>query len=248
MGNLGNKTSKLESISVFFPCYNEEGNLRRVYESASEVLKRMQIDYEIILVNDGSTDRTAQISNAIAADDPRVRVIHHPHNLGYGSALQSGFRAAGKALVFYTDGDGQFSLDELPPLIPLMKRYDIVSCFRLNRQDGLMRRLNAWCWTALVGCVFRFKLKDINCAFKLYQRSVFTGMDLQSTGALINAEILARAARRGCAITQVGVHHFPRTHGHQTGSNFRVIFRAFGELAKLSKHIKKDNARLGAGS
>ena len=233
---------ELESISVFFPCYNEEGNLRRVYESASEVLKRMQIDYEIILVNDGSTDGTAQIANAIAAGDPRVRVIHHPKNLGYGSALQSGFRAATKALVFYTDGDGQFSLDELPPLIPVMKQHDIVSCFRLNRQDGLMRRLNAWCWTTLVGCVFGFKLKDINCAFKLYKCSVFAGMDLQSTGALINAEILSRATRRGCAITQIGVHHFPRTQGRQTGSNFTVIFRAFGELVRLSKHIKNDTS------
>jgi glycosyltransferase involved in cell wall biosynthesis len=238
---------ELESISVFFPCYNEEGNLRRVYESASEMLKRMQMDYEIILVNDGSTDGTASIANAIAADDPRVRAIHHPANLGYGSALQSGFRAATKALVFYTDGDGQFSLDELPPLIPLMKQYDIVSCFRLNRQDGLIRRLNAWCWTTLVGLVFRLKIKDINCAFKLYKRRVFAGMDLQSTGALINAEILARASRRGFTVTQVGVHHFPRTQGRQTGSNFTVIFRALGELAKLSKHIKNNNARPGVG-
>ncbi len=240
MEPLVSQPTELESISVFFPCYNEDDNLRRVYESGSQVLKRMQIDYEIILINDGSTDGTAQIVNAIAAGDPRVRVVHHSHNLGYGSALQSGFRAATKALVFYTDGDGQFSLDELPPLIPLMKQYDIVSCFRLNRQDGLMRRLNAWCWTTLVGFVFRFKLKDINCAFKLYKRSIFIGMELQSTGALINAEILARATRRGCAITQVGVHHFPRTQGRQTGSNFTVIFRAFGELAKLSEQIKKD--------
>lgn len=238
---------ELESISVFFPCYNEAGNLRRVYESASEVFKRLKLDYEIILVNDGSTDGTAQIANAIAAGDPRVRVIHHPHNLGYGSALQSGFRAATKALVFYTDGDGQFSLDELPPLIPLMTRYDIVSCFRLNRQDGLMRRVNAWCWTTLVCLVFRLKIKDINCAFKLYKRRVFDGMDLQSTGALINAEILARASRRGFTVTQVGVHHFPRTQGHQTGSNFAVIFRALGELAKLAKHIKNNHARPDAG-
>ena len=235
-----NKTSESKSISVFFPCYNEQGNIRRIYESATEVLKHTGIDYEIILVDDGSTDGTPQIANAIAAADSRVRVIHHPVNLGYGSALQSGFRAATRALVFYTDADGQFSLDELPPLIPLMKQCDIVSCFRLNRQEGPIRRLNAWCWTNFMCFIFRLKLKDINCAFKLYKRSVFEDMEMRSTGALINAEILARAARRGFGITQVGVHHFLRINGRQTGSSPAVIFRAFGELAKFYKHIKND--------
>ena len=235
-----NKPSELESISVFFPCYNEQGNLRRIYESTSEVLKNIAIDYEIILINDGSTDETPQIANAIAAADARVRVIQHHKNLGYGSALQSGFRAATKTLVFYTDGDGQFSLNELPPLLPLMKQHDIVSCFRLNRQEGLIRRFNGWCWTSFVCFVFHLKLKDINCAFKLYRCSVFDNMEIQSTGALINAEILARATRRGLTITQVGVHHFPRMNGQPTGSNLGVIFRAFGELVKFYKHIKND--------
>jgi glycosyltransferase involved in cell wall biosynthesis len=226
-----------DSISVFFPCYNEQENIQRVYDAASAVLKKMEIDYQIIFVDDGSTDQTRRIVDAIASTDPRVTAIHHPTNLSYGSALQSGFRAATKTLVFYTDGDGQFDLDELSPLIPLMKHYDIVSCFRLNRQEGLIRKFNSWCWTNLVCLTFRLKIKDNNCAFKLYRRRIFDSIELQSTGALINAEILARASRRGFTIAQIGVHHFPRTGGRPTGAKPVVIFRAFWELVKLFKQI-----------
>lgn len=228
-----------DSLSVFFPCYNEQDNIRRVYKSAAAVLGNRGVDYELILVDDGSTDQTPQIADAIAAADPRVMVVHHPANLGYGAALRSGIRAATKTLVFYTDGDGQFDLSELPPLLPLMQRYDIVSCFRLDRREGPNRKFNAWCWTRLVCLLFRMRFKDINCAFKLFKRRVFDGMELRSAGALINAEILARATRRGYAITQVGVHHFPRTRGRPTGANPRVIFRAFRELVKLYRQINR---------
>ena len=226
-----------DSLSVFFPCYNEQDNIRRVYESAAKVLGHIGMDYEVILVDDGSTDQTPQIADAIADADSRVKVVHHPANLGYGAAVQSGLRAATKTLVFFTDGDGQFDLNELPPLLPLMKEYDIVSCFRLNRQDGLLRKFYAWCWNGLVCLLFRMKFKDINCAFKLYRRRIFDDMELRSNGALINAEILARATRRRSAITQVGVHHFPRTRGRQTGAHPRVIFRAFRELFKFYQQI-----------
>ncbi|HLX68370.1 MAG TPA: glycosyltransferase family 2 protein [Verrucomicrobiae bacterium] len=228
-----------DSLTVFFPCYNEADNIRHVYESAAKVLKNLGIDYEFILVDDGSTDQTPQIADAIAAADPRVRVVHHPANLGYGAALQSGFRNATKALVFYTDGDGQFDMNDLPSLLPLMARCDIVSCFRLRRQDNWIRRFYAWCWTRLVCFLFRMKVRDINCAYKLYKRGIFDNLEIRSTGALINAEILARAVRHGYAITQVGVHHFPRTRGRPTGANPRVIFRAFRELVTLYSQINR---------
>jgi glycosyltransferase involved in cell wall biosynthesis len=197
----------------------------------------MGIDYQIILVDDGSSDQTPKIIDTIAAADSQVTVIHHAVNLGYGSALKSGFRAATKTLVFFTDGDGQFDLNELPSIMPLMNRYDIVSCYRLNRQDSYVRRINAWCWTTFVCLLFHLRLKDINCAFKLYKRKVFESVEMQSTGALINTEILARANRHGFTITQVAVHHFPRIAGQQTGANPRVIFHAFWELVKLYKQI-----------
>jgi glycosyltransferase involved in cell wall biosynthesis len=225
------------SLSVFFPCWNEQAAIEPLTQKAVQVLDALGADYEIILVNDGSTDRTGPIADRLAANNPRIRAVHHPVNRGYGAALASGFRAARKDLVFYTDGDGQFDLNELPPLLPLMERFDIVSGYRLNRQEGLVRKFNAFCWSTLVGLLFDLPLKDIDCAFKLYRRRIFDGMELLSTGALIDTEILTRARRRGCTITQVGVHHYPRIAGKATGANPRVILRAFRELFKLRKQI-----------
>jgi len=229
--------SSFRSISVFFPCFNERDNLEPLVQQAVEVLDKTGLDYEIIVVDDGSTDGTGPMADAFAAQIPALKVIHHPVNKGYGAALQSGFRAASKELVFYTDGDRQFDLEELPSLLPLMEQYDIVSCYRLNRQEGWIRRLNAFCWTRLVCRLFHLNLKDIDCAFKLFKRKIFDGMPLVSTGALIDTEILARAARKGYTIVQVGVHHYPSRAGRPTGAKPSVIARAFYELFKLRKTI-----------
>jgi len=229
------------SISIFFPCYNEEGNVARTTERALTVLKRLGADYEVIIVNDGSKDATGRIADEIAGRESGVKVVHHPTNLGYGAALQSGFRAAARKLVFYTDGDGQFDINEMPQLLPLMEQYDIVSCYRINRQDNLMRKINAWCWTKLVCMMFGMRVRDIDCAFKLYKREIFDNIKMVSTGALIDTEVLARAIRKGYTITQKGVHHYPRTAGAQTGANLRVIFRAFRELFKLYNRIRKES-------
>jgi len=229
------------SISVFFPCFNEQENVARTVERALEVLDGLDADYEVIIVNDGSSDDTGRIADKIAHDNNRVKVVHHPTNLGYGAALQSGFRAATRELVFYTDGDGQFDIAEMPQLLPSIERFDIVSCYRLNRQDPLTRKINAWCWTKLVCMLFGMKLCDIDCAFKLYRREIFDNIKMVSTGALVDAEILARAVRKGYTVTQTGVHHFPRAAGKQTGADVRVILRAFKELFKLYKNIKSGN-------
>jgi glycosyltransferase involved in cell wall biosynthesis len=226
------------SISVFFPCYNEQENVGRTVGKALEVLEKLNADFEAIIVDDGSSDGTGQIADEIAGRDGRVKVVHHQRNLGYGAALQSGFEAATKELVFYTDGDGQFDITEMPPLLALMEQYDIVSCYRLNRQDSFIRKINGWCWTILVCLMFGLKVRDIDCAFKLYKREIFDKIELSSTGALIDAEILARAARKGYRITQKGVHHYPRTAGVQSGASLRVILRAFKELFKLQRRIR----------
>jgi len=226
------------SISVFFPCYNEQGNVANIVRNALEVLEKLKADFEVIIVDDGSRDDTAKIADELAAENSRIKVVRHPANLGYGAALQSGFKAAKKNLVFYTDGDGQFEIKEMPPLLPLMEKFDIVSCYRLNRQDPIIRKINGWAWTKLVCFVFKFKIRDIDCAFKLFKTKIFENMKLSSTGALIDAEILARAVRKGCSVTQKGVHHYPRTAGAQTGANLKVILRAFKELFRLRREIK----------
>ena len=225
------------SITVFFPCHNEQDNVARVAEQAVAVLEAMKADYEVIVVDDGSSDATGRIADDLAGKSPRLRVIHHPHNQGYGAALKSGFRAATKELVFYTDGDGQFDLGEMPALLPLMGEYDIVSCYRLQRRDNIVRKINGWLWTQVICLAFSLRIRDVDCAFKLYRRAIFDQIKMESTGALIDTEILARAARKGYRMTQRGVHHFPRTAGQQTGASFRVILRAFKELWQLRRRI-----------
>lgn len=231
----------MPSISVFYPCYNEAGNIVRTVEQGLALLGELGADFEIIVVDDGSTDDTGRLADSLAARNERVRVVHHPVNRGYGAALQSGFKAAQKELVFYTDGDGQFDINEMPPLLELMGKYDIVSCYRLNRQEGVIRRINTWCWTKLMCVLFGMKLRDIDCGFKLYKRRIFNNIKILSTGALVDAEILARAVRKGYTITQVGVHHYPRAAGSQTGAKLSVVFRAFKELLKLRKKILSDD-------
>jgi len=228
------------SVSIFFPCYNEQENVARVTEQAVAVAENLRGDYEIIIIDDGSTDDTGRIADGIAATHDRVRVVHHERNLGYGAALQSGFKAATKEFVFYTDGDGQFDIGELPGLLPLMQEYDIVSGYRLNRQDGLVRVLGGWVWTRLNCLVFSLNVRDMDCAFKLYKRAIFDTIKMESTGALIDTEILARAAKKGYRITQKGVHHFPRTTGRQTGASPKVVLRALRELLRLRRRILRD--------
>ncbi|MBN1788301.1 MAG: glycosyltransferase family 2 protein [Sedimentisphaerales bacterium] len=233
-------TGPVTSLSVFFPCYNEQDNVEKTVQSALDCLSPLSIDFELIIVNDGSKDDTAQIADNIATKNDRIKVVHHGTNKGYGAALQSGFAAASKEYVFYTDGDGQFDIRELPQLFKYMADYDIVSCYRIKRQDSFIRKLNAFGWTTLGRLLFRMKIKDVDCAFKLYKRKIFDDIKLQSSGALIDTEILARATRKGYKIFQVGVHHYPRTAGQQTGAKLSVILRAFKELFVLYRQIKND--------
>jgi glycosyltransferase involved in cell wall biosynthesis len=226
------------SLSVFFPCYIEKETICSLTEKAVSVASQICNDYEVILVDDGSSDGTAELADRLSEQYPAVRVVHHTQNQGYGAALQSGFRAATKAYVFYTDGDGQFDIAELPNLLPLIWKYDIVSGYRIDRQDNSLRKINAFCWTKLVGFLFDLKLKDIDCAFKLYKKEIFDAIEMHSTGALIDTEILARATRKGYSITQVGVLLYSRLAGQSTGANVNVILRAFKELFKLRKQIR----------
>jgi len=226
------------SLSVFFPCYNEEANVERTTQAALSACRALSDDFEIIIVDDGSRDRTGELADALAAAHPEVRAVHNRPNLGYGGALQAGFRAAAKPWVFYTDGDGQFDFQEIALLLPLLEHCDIVSGYRLDRRDPAIRKLNALAWTTLVNLVFGMRLRDIDCAFKLFPRSLFDRIAMHSRGALIDAEILAKATYLGYRIGQIGVHHYPRRAGEQTGANLRVIARAFKELFVLRRHIK----------
>jgi glycosyltransferase involved in cell wall biosynthesis len=227
------------TLTIFFPCYNEEANVERVTRQALEVGRAIAAELEVIIVNDGSRDRTGEIADRLAAEIPEVRAVHNRPNRGYGGALQAGFAAATKNWIFYTDGDGQFDIGELPKLLPLLADHDIVSCYRLDRQDSPVRKLNAWAWTTLVNLLFRMRVRDIDCAFKIYPKPFIDRIELHSEGALIDTEMLAKARNLGLTIAQVGVHHYPRTAGTQSGANLRVILRAFKELFKLYRRIRR---------
>jgi glycosyltransferase involved in cell wall biosynthesis len=225
------------SLSVFFPCYDEAGNIRRVVAEAMAFLPTVSDDFEVILVDDGSRDGTGEIADELAAGDDRIRAVHHETNRGYGGALQSGFRAATKELVFYTDGDGQFDITDLAGMLPLIAEHDIVNGYRRRREDSAVRRLNAYLWGVLVQIVLGFRCRDVDSAFKLYRREVFDHVEMRSMGALIDAEILAQARRAGLTLAEVPVGHRPRIAGRQTGANLRVIARAFKELWQLRRAI-----------
>jgi len=226
------------SLTIFFPCHNEEANVERVTRLAVDVGRRVADDLEVIVVDDGSRDDTGPIADRLAEEIPEVRAVHNNPNRGYGGALQRGFAEATKNWIFYTDGDGQFDLNELPGLIPMLEQFDVVSCYRIDRKDPLIRKLNAFAWTTLVNALFRINLRDIDCAFKIYPKPFIDSTEIHSTGALIDTEMLAKARNKGLSIGQVGVHHYPRTAGEQSGANLAVILRAFKELFKLRKNIQ----------
>jgi glycosyltransferase involved in cell wall biosynthesis len=231
---------RLPGISAFFPAFNEEANVPTMVERLRDVLPTVSDDYEIIVVNDGSHDRTAEVADALAAADPHVRVIHHPQNRGYGGALKSGFTASQKPYVFFTDGDGQFDVAEITKLLPCVPEYDVVIGYRIDRAEGGLRRVNAGAWNWLVRRLFGIPSRDVDCAFKMFDRRVFDVVHPQAEGAMISTEVLARAVRAGFRITEVGVHHYPRRHGTPTGANPLVIARAFYELFKLYRRITRD--------
>jgi glycosyltransferase involved in cell wall biosynthesis len=234
---------RLSELSIFFPCYNEEANVQRVTQAAVAAAERFAERFEIIIVNDGSRDRTGEIADRLAAETPTVRAVHNSPNLGYGGAVARGLREARYEWIFFTDGDGQFDIGQLDKLISLLDTCDFAVGFRINRADSFIRRVNAYCWGVLVRAMFGLKVRDIDCAFKLLPKSLIDQIELKSGGALISTELLARARYRGYKIAEVGVNHYPRVAGQQTGAKFGVIFRAFKELFKLRRDIRGEGWR-----
>jgi putative flippase GtrA len=240
------------NLSVILPAYNEEALIADTISHVMSVLNSWMQDFEVIVVNDGSKDRTGEIVAALADYDERIRPINHPVNKGYGAALVTGFESVTKELAFFMDSDGQFDIRDLARFFPLIEEYGAVLGYRIARQDTWMRKLNAWGWKKLVGFIFRVHVRDIDCAFKLFRADFFRTNRLETRGAMINAEILYKLARAGYTHTQVGVQHLPRLAGKATGAKPAVILRALQELLiyaekwrkeeQQASHINKDQA------
>ncbi len=220
-------------LSLVLPAHNEEPNIKTVVEEAAQVLPTAFTDYEVIVVNDGSKDRTLEIAQALASDNPHVRVVNHPVNQGYGAAVTSGFNAATGDYIMFMDSDRQFDINDIHRLTPFVAEYDIVAGYRIKRNDPAHRLLNARIFGLAVTLLFNLGVRDIDCAFKIIHADVLKGINLQSPGALINTEILAKARAQGRSIYQVGVNHYARLEGEQSGASLKVVVRAFLEIIRL---------------
>lgn len=229
------------SVSVVLPAYNEEALIERTVRHVADVARRLVNDYEIVVVNDGSRDRTREILVRLMSSEPQLhlRMISHTRNQGYGAALASGFDAARADLILLLDADGQFDVAELVHLLAAMDdQTDLVIGFRARRADPPLRLLNAWGWKHLVNGLFGYTARDIDCAFKLFRRGVWQSLHVESRGATFSAELLIRARRAGFQIAEIPVSHFPRTAGSPTGAHPRVIARAFVELFRLRMQMR----------
>jgi glycosyltransferase involved in cell wall biosynthesis len=221
-------------LSVVLPAYNEEAVIEQTVRRCARVLAVLAPDYEIIVVDDGSQDRTGEIADRLATENPRVRAIHNRPNRGYGGALTAGFNAVTKSLTFFMDADGQFDIADIERLLVLRERgYRAVLGYRERRCDPFMRLVNARAWNLLVSLLFGLRVRDVDCAFKLYDTDVVRMADVQARGAMINAEMLIKVARLGVPFVEVPVRHYSRLHGSASGANLRVIARAFRELLLL---------------
>ena len=228
--------TKLSELSIFFPFWNEEKNIELIVSKAIEIAPTIANRYEIIIVDDGSSDNTLRIAQRLAKSNPNIKIVSHSPNRGYGAAIKEGLEAAQYEYIVFTDGDGQFDFAEITHFIPEIKNADIVIGFRKKRRDRkLLKRLLLMNLLKFGDYIlFGFRFRDIDCGFKMFRKSAVGEISpLRSEGAMITTEILAKAKRKKLRIAQVGVTHYPREHGIQTGANLPVIIRAVLESLTL---------------
>jgi glycosyltransferase involved in cell wall biosynthesis len=229
--------SRVPALSYFFPAHNEEANLRPLVEEAMEVLPGIADAWEIIVVNDGSRDATAKIADELTAAHPGlVRAVHHPTNLGYGAALRSGLRAGRHELVAFTDGDRQFRVADLSTLTARLNQGDqpdAVVGYRIKRADPLVRTVYARLYRLANRIFFGLRVRDVDCACKLFRRDALRGLRVESGGAFFSAELLIKLRESGRTVAEVGVPHYSRTAGSATGAKPSVVFRAVRDFWAL---------------
>lgn len=221
------------TLSLILPAHNEEDNIEIVVRRALAVLPHFTEEFEILVVNDGSRDRTGTIIDRLSKDDNRVKPIHHRVNRGYGGALISGFKASRMEYVMFMDSDRQFDIADIRLLSPFVPLFDIVAGFRMERSDPIHRRINAEIFNLAVRILFGVHMRDLDCAFKVFRGDLVRSLDLTTSGALINAEMQAKLRRQGATLVQIGVPHYARVAGQATGGSLRVIFRAMLETVVL---------------
>jgi glycosyltransferase involved in cell wall biosynthesis len=240
MSNTIDRSSKNPGISIVLPALNEEDNVEILVDQIKDYFKTNSLPYEIIIVDDGSTDQTGSIADRLAGEYENITVIHHPENQGYGKSLRDGFHAGRHEYLFYTDADLQFKINSLDLFVPYMQKgtADMVVGYRVGRQDPWLRKFLAWGYNKFSSTLFSLKVKDIDCAFKLFKKQSYLKLELLSNDFLIDTEILTKARTNKFIIEQVGVQHYPRAAGETTVS-FKHILETLKGLAVLYFTNKK---------
>jgi len=227
-------TPKPAGLSVFFPAYNDSGTIASMVIRADQAAAEVTSDYEVIIVNDGSSDATAEIADELARKYPHVRVVHHPRNRGYGGALQTGFRSATKELIFYTDGDAQYDPAELSALWAAMTPdADLVNGYKISRSDPLHRIIIGRVYHHVVSLLFGLRVRDVDCDFRLMRRSIFERIQLEKTSGVICLEMMKKIQDAGFRIVEVPVHHYHRAFGKSQFFNFPRIFKTGIDVMRL---------------
>lgn len=227
-------------ISVVLPAYNEEENIKHTVESCIEYLEGDFPSYEVIVVNDGSSDNTKNVVEKICSERNQVKLVNHEKNMGYGSALLSGFEKAALDYIFLMDSDGQFDISEMDLLLEHIAADTLVTGYRVNRADPYIRLVNQWLYHSYISFMFGLNVRDIDCAFKLFPAKVYKSVKpIGSKGAFFSAEFLIKAFRKGFNIKEVPVSHYPREFGKQTGAELNVIIRMFRESWKFRKEMHR---------
>jgi glycosyltransferase involved in cell wall biosynthesis len=229
------------SLSVVIPMYNEEAYVERSVAAARATLEEMAADWEIVIVDDASTDGTGARADRLAAADPRVRAIHNPVNRRLGGTLRAGYAAATKALVFYTDADLPVDFGQLPRAVRLLEyqQADLLAGYRFDRtSEGLHRALYTIGYHVVIRLLFGLRIRDVNFAFKLFRRSLLQRIELKSEGSFIDAELLLRARKAGAVMIQLGLDYFPRTRGPSKLSSLGVIAAILREMAGQWRELR----------
>jgi glycosyltransferase involved in cell wall biosynthesis len=221
-------------LSVFFPAYNDSGTIASLVITALQTARALTPDFEVIIVNDGSADATPRIADELARTYPEVRVVHHERNRGYGGALQSGFKAATRDLVFYTDGDAQYDPSEMTRLWDAFdESIDLVNGYKISRSDPIHRIVIGRLYHHTVKLLFGLKVRDVDCDFRLLRRSIFTQVSLEKTSGVICLEMMKKIQDAGFRIAEVPVHHYHRAYGRSQFFNFGRLFKTALDVARL---------------
>jgi glycosyltransferase involved in cell wall biosynthesis len=219
------------SISAFFPAYNDVGSIGKIIHTMAWLLPKLTDDYEIVVVDDGSRDGTGDLLHLLAREYPFLKVIHHGVNRGYGAALITGFANCSKDLIFYTDGDGQYDVEELPLLLNACSdSVDLVNGYKISRSDPKHRIVAGFLYRHLMRFLFRLKVKDVDCDFRLFRRSLLARTQLMCDSGVICVELMKRFQDGGCRIAEVPVHHYHRSHGSSQFFRFKHLRRVFIQL------------------